>query len=244
MKRVFTNSMGRNLFGALALLILIFASGESFGQGNFQSNGTGNWTNAGIWNLVSGVDADGIPDADDNVTILNTHTVSVSNGGGGPTTHECNNITINNGGILRNNSGTGIRSLNVYGTLTIDNGGTYTLASTIGVVTHFLNLRGDFVNNGTFTSQVGNSSLQVTFSGTTQSISGSSASTFRNVIIATGSTTVANSTTTVATDLTIQNGASFEVPAISFTVNGTTTIGGGTSGSFLLSSTTGTKRFD
>ena len=36
---------------------------------NFTSAATGNWSNPAIWTINSGTDADGIPDADDNVTI-------------------------------------------------------------------------------------------------------------------------------------------------------------------------------
>lgn len=63
-------------------------------QGTFQSNvATGNWTAAGSWLLVSGSDADGIPDANDNVTIQTGHTINIAT----TTTQNCNNLTIDRG---------------------------------------------------------------------------------------------------------------------------------------------------
>lgn len=38
-----------------------------FGQANFSAVKSGNWTDASIWKIESGRDADGIPDADDNI---------------------------------------------------------------------------------------------------------------------------------------------------------------------------------
>lgn len=46
-------------------------------QGNFRSDGSGNWSNPGTWALTSGTDADGVPDADDNVLIIFSHSVVV-----------------------------------------------------------------------------------------------------------------------------------------------------------------------
>src|SRR4051812_38486445 len=51
-------------------------SQNSSAQANFSSNVTaGIWTVASTWTITSGTDADGIPDADDTVTILNGHTI-------------------------------------------------------------------------------------------------------------------------------------------------------------------------
>ncbi|WP_148115048.1 beta strand repeat-containing protein, partial [Chryseotalea sanaruensis] len=225
MKRVFTNVMGKKFCGAIVLLVLFFVAGESLAQGNFESNASGNWTVVGTWTLVSGSDGDGIPDANDNVVIRNTHTVTVSNGGVGPTVHECNNITINNGGILRTNSGTAVRTLRVSGSLTISAGGTLTVVSSGGTVTHFIEIAGDFTNNGgTFSPLVGNDVVQVIFNGTgAQAINGTSVTqTFNNVIVnkSIGTTlTVSGSTTTL-------NAVNFEQTSGNFTAPATTDFSG------------------
>lgn len=44
---------------------------------NFSSLTSGNWSAGGTWTLTSGTDADGIPDADDNVTIRFAHIVTL-----------------------------------------------------------------------------------------------------------------------------------------------------------------------
>ncbi|WP_421978868.1 T9SS type A sorting domain-containing protein [Roseivirga seohaensis] len=78
-------------------------------QANFQSNvASGNWTAPGSWLLVSGSDADGIPDNDDNVTIQTGHTINIAT----TTTQNCNNLTIDRG-TLAYTAGTG--RLNVRG---------------------------------------------------------------------------------------------------------------------------------
>ncbi|WP_396189114.1 T9SS type A sorting domain-containing protein [Flavobacterium sp.] len=46
-------------------------------QATFTSKATGNWNSSGSWLLNSGTDADGIPDADDTVTIK-AHTITVT----------------------------------------------------------------------------------------------------------------------------------------------------------------------
>ena len=80
-------------------------------QATFQSNvATGNWTAAGSWLLVSGADADGIPDNDDNVTIQTGHTINIAT----TTTQNCNNLTIDRG-TLAYTAGSG--RLNVRGNL-------------------------------------------------------------------------------------------------------------------------------
>lgn len=76
-----------------ALLILIISSFTAFGQATFESASGNVWNNASTWNLTAGSDADGIPDADDDV-IINSHTISVSS------TAACNNLTISNAGAV------------------------------------------------------------------------------------------------------------------------------------------------
>lgn len=80
------------------LFILIFINSVSF-AGNFNSNASGAWSSSTSWTLTSGTDADGVPDADDNVTILNTHTITLTQ-----TTTYCKSLTINAGGTFKGNS--------------------------------------------------------------------------------------------------------------------------------------------
>ena len=77
----------------LVLAGIIGLGGMAFGQGNFQSNASGNWSVAGTWTLVSGADADGIPDADDNVEIVSGHSVIVN------AASACLNLTITSGTV-------------------------------------------------------------------------------------------------------------------------------------------------
>tara|TARA_R110001592_G_scaffold363109_2_gene680483 strand:+ start:179770 stop:183084 length:3315 start_codon:yes stop_codon:yes gene_type:complete len=49
---------------------LIAISPTLFSQGNFSAKASGDWDNASTWNLDSGSDADGIPDADDSVSVV------------------------------------------------------------------------------------------------------------------------------------------------------------------------------
>jgi len=43
-------------------------------QGTFETIASGNWNNAATWTLTAGTDANGIPDADDDVVIMTGHT--------------------------------------------------------------------------------------------------------------------------------------------------------------------------
>lgn len=82
-------------------LIALLITGFVFGA-TFTSIASGNFTVAGTWSQ-SGVDADGIPDANDDVVISGGHSVTLV------TTSDCRNLTINatgnilmNGNIMRN----------------------------------------------------------------------------------------------------------------------------------------------
>lgn len=77
------------LLFSILLHTCLFAS-----AGTFTSNGTGPWDQPGTWIAVG--DANGIPDSDDNVTILSGHSVTVGSGING----FCLNLTINPGGVL------------------------------------------------------------------------------------------------------------------------------------------------
>jgi hypothetical protein len=105
----------KNLY-ALTFICLLFVQ-FSFGQGVFNSAATGAWNVAGSWTLVSGTDSDGIPDSDDDVTVLNGHVINL------PASVNAKNVTVNLGGaIIGPNTGSTIYYLRVYGTSLINNG--------------------------------------------------------------------------------------------------------------------------
>jgi len=70
-------AMKSNLLKSIILAVVLAWSGNAFGQGVFTSAAAGDWNLAGSWTLSSGTDADGIPDADDDVTIAATHTINL-----------------------------------------------------------------------------------------------------------------------------------------------------------------------
>lgn len=62
-------------------LLSILISVSALKAGTFESKvTTGNWSVATTWTLTSGTDADGIPDADDDVTILAGHVITLNAG--------------------------------------------------------------------------------------------------------------------------------------------------------------------
>ncbi len=67
---------------------------NTFAQATFQSKANGTWAVASTWSITSGSDIDGIPDDDDDVIVLNTHTVTLGNG---------NNIfgSLTNNGVIK-----------------------------------------------------------------------------------------------------------------------------------------------
>lgn len=83
---------------------------NAFSQATFQTRATGIWAVASTWTVTSGTDADNIPDADDDVVILNTHTVTIGNGN-----NIFGSLTINNGGVLKCSTG---KSLKAKGNIT------------------------------------------------------------------------------------------------------------------------------
>ena len=102
-----------------------------------------------------------------------------------------------------------------------------------------LKLSDRFINNGaTFTGGTGTT----TFNGTSQNIEGTSSSTFNNITIATSASTLIRTATILNGNLLVQDGAALATQQ-AITVNGTTTIGGGSSGSFAINSTAGAKTF-
>ncbi|MFQ5570350.1 MAG: T9SS type A sorting domain-containing protein [Rhodothermales bacterium] len=110
--------------GALILAVALATASVSFGQGTFESSLVfGNWSDAGTWTLTGGSDGDGIPDSDDNVTIVSGDIVTLDANGA------CNNLTVQAGGLFYANTSSP-RLLDVYGT-TLTNNGTIGNGSTV-----------------------------------------------------------------------------------------------------------------
>jgi hypothetical protein len=86
--------MKKLLFLTFFLFFLIIAK-----AGTFNSLTTGNWNVATTWTLVTGVDANGIPDLDDTVNVMSGHTITLIN-----TTTYVKKLTINAGGIIVGNN--------------------------------------------------------------------------------------------------------------------------------------------
>jgi hypothetical protein len=102
-----------NVLTAMLIVFCFASTGTAFGQGVFTSAATGDWNAAGSWTLSSGSDADGIPDADDNVTIASANTITVD------ANSACNNITLN-GAATGTRLAIGNFTLEVSGTLNGD----------------------------------------------------------------------------------------------------------------------------
>jgi hypothetical protein len=108
-------------FQVFYLLIVGMLSASSVhGQSTFQSNSSGDWNTPEIWTLplTPGGDADGIPDADDNVII--NHSITIANPA------SVSNLTIASGTLTLQNT------LDVKGNWT--NNGTFTASSTSEVI--------------------------------------------------------------------------------------------------------------
>jgi hypothetical protein len=86
--------------------ILSFFSLNAIAQATFTSRvSTGDWTSPASWSFT-GTDSDGVPDADDNVTVTNNNVINVT------TTVACLSLNINSGGRLVIN---GTNSLSIRG---------------------------------------------------------------------------------------------------------------------------------
>jgi hypothetical protein len=92
----------------LVSILLLFFFFKIFPQATYTSDAiAGNWGTTTTWTLTSGSDTEspGIPDGNDNVIILNGHTVTISADASAKT------LTINNGGTLNG----GNKYLTAYG---------------------------------------------------------------------------------------------------------------------------------
>jgi len=106
--------MKKTLKGSLFLILLSIGI-SAMGQATFQTKASGTYTAVATWTITAGSDGDGNnwPDANDDVIILNTYTVTYS------TAQSVKNLTINTGGKL---SSTGSPTLSIFGTSIVNNG--------------------------------------------------------------------------------------------------------------------------
>jgi len=124
--------------------------------GNFISIATGNWGTATTW------DANAVPTAGDNVTIANTHTVTID-----AAAQAANNLLVQNGGILTYGA---TPTSFVVNNLTVDLGGLFNLFN--GTTGKTLNVAGNILNNGRINTFVGTAN-QLVLNGTqVQTVSG------------------------------------------------------------------------
>ena len=136
---------------------------------NFISAQTGNWNTGATW--VGGV----VPTVNANVTIANTHTVTIDG-----------NITVDNlvvgqgaSGILQIGNDANARTINILSNITVNAGAQFIVNAASATSGHILNITGNIINNGTF--DLGPSATtrcQTTFNYPgTQTISGTGATT-------------------------------------------------------------------
>ncbi len=160
----------------------------------------GNWSATTTWS--GGV----IPIAGDNVIIANGATVidNVTTG------VALNSLTVGQGtsGILTIGTNTTARTVNITGT-----GGNFIIAAggTVNcnnaAVTHVLNIGGNFTNNGTFTSLNGSGSITTNFTGAvTQTIGGSTSTTFNRLVVNGASSVTTLGINTIATTFILTTG--------------------------------------
>jgi len=166
-KHIKLNSRFGLLKAALSFIGLFFAF-FSNAQGVFTSAADGDWDDTSSWTFT-GTDADGIPDADDDVTVQSIHTIDVDPTGTvevlnltieGTLAYTGNNRTLNVGGNLIMNGNSSItgngnsRVLNVSGSFTVSSGATSSIAGQTITVTGTTTLSGSLTitnNSGTKT---------------------------------------------------------------------------------------------
>lgn len=120
----------------IACILSLCLSSPVYSQASFRSNTTsGNWNASGSWTLLSGEDSDGVPDADDNVTIRSGDQINIRNGNQacsdlsivGNLNYTRNRTLTVNGNLVMSESATltgdnAARVLDVSGTFTVSSG--------------------------------------------------------------------------------------------------------------------------
>ena len=207
----------------VALLKLLFAvsclmAGQTWAA-NCQSNNSGNWNTTGTWTSCGG----SVPQAGDNVTIRNSHTVTLNTN-----SNAIASLTLNSGTSLVTSGATN-RTLNLAGNLV--NNGTITLtAGTYSGIS--LSAASTWSGNGTLTADYlnANGSVVTLASASTMIIQLSDATPFLNIYNGFNNGGTKNSSATI-----ILNGGAQTIPVDVITYpnlqvsGGTKTVSGGTS---------------
>lgn len=174
---------------AFLFLIIALATESLTAQATFNSSTTGNWSASASWTITSGTDADGVPDSNDTVVIVSSHTITVNG------TFSCASLTVgptnNNVSTLSFNSGS---SLTVSGTVSLGNSGQN-------------NRRGSIVmtNGGTLTCAgfALNNSGSNTFTAGTGLVVLTATNTLPNIFTAFNDLQISSGTTKLAVNTTI-----------------------------------------
>jgi hypothetical protein len=142
-------------------IFYLLSSSYFFSQAVYTSNLTGNLNSSSSWTLTSGTDSDanGIPDSNDDVIVLNSHIITLD------ATSSIKSLTINSGGTFNfagqrlfiygdftNSGGTitgSVNLLGIYGNCTISSTSNFNFGNTLGI--YFYN------NNSTLTISSGTS---------------------------------------------------------------------------------------
>ena len=96
-------------FITFTITLFLLCHFPTFAQAVFETAGSSTWNSTSSWTLISGTDADGIPDSNDNVTIKSGHSIRI-------TTNEAANNLVFSGGTIAFNS---TRTLTVNGNVTM-----------------------------------------------------------------------------------------------------------------------------
>lgn len=186
------------------MLLLMAFSFSSIAQGTFVSRTTGNWNTNTSWTLSSGTDADGIPDADDIVTVRPGNTISLTGA------QACSSLTVGDG------STNSTAKLDVAAqTLTVS-GNVSILASNgqrvgnLSISTGTVNIGGNLTSSAVSNAQIVFTGAGViNMTGATSAWSYSSASTFTafNSTVSFVGATSSITTTTGFNNITIKTGS-------------------------------------
>ncbi len=117
----------------------LFSTQATLPTGNFISVKSGNWSDPTVWNAGT------VPTNGDNVTIANTHTVTIDGDYG------ASNLIIGQGasGVLLIGNDVTNRTLIFFGNITVNTGAIFK-PNPAFAATHTVNVYGNIINSGTF----------------------------------------------------------------------------------------------
>jgi hypothetical protein len=126
------------------LFLVICLISDQINSATFSSVATGNWGVSGTWSVV-GVDSDGIPDADDDISVNNGHTVTLT------ALSDCRALLILGGGNLNYNN----RQIRIRGNFTRQGSTTGTGTLYFQGVGTIIDITGQYSNPGNWYIQSG-----------------------------------------------------------------------------------------